>query len=246
MCEQLCCLVDRLRSVEATTSDSGAVSDYSENTDCKSHSLSSLQDYLGESEGNQQDGGKTTLEDVKNNNTLQGASSLESNFSNTRAATEGSIDLPGKLTQPKEEVLGEELPATENTSSDLESSQPSLGVTECGKPTGNQTLSSDSTTENSGERLDEVAKEKVENKREVAPDEQIRIKRKSKRFSGRGYNNWRTCYGYYDNNRNRNSYHDKSRSRGQQYTSSSKDRKVHKPSPFNHEEVAAFLWNSKA
>ena len=39
---QLSALLDRLRMMESVTSDSGAVSDYSESTDCKSHSSTSL------------------------------------------------------------------------------------------------------------------------------------------------------------------------------------------------------------
>ena len=224
MRQQLCSLLEKLRSVEATTSDSGAVSDYSENADCKSYSLTSLD--LEETESYQHS--KATL---GVNNT--GHSPLEGEkFTNT--ATEVGIEIQGKLTQRKEE----QLPATENTFCEPESEQPSSVTVDCDK-SGDQV--SDSTKKNPGEQLVKVAKETIEIKRETVSDEQFSIRRKTRRHCGRGYN-WRRSCGYYDNSRSRNSHHDNSRNRSRQQTLSLRDPKQ---SSFNHEEVAAFLWNSK-
>ena len=228
MRQQLCSLLEKLRSVEATTSDSGAVSDYSENADCKSHSLTSLD--LEENDSYQH---SKAMLGVNN----KGHSSLEGEkFTNT--ATEVSIEIQGKLTQPKEE----QLPATENTFCELESEQPSSVTIDCDK-SGDQVT--DSTKKNAGEQLVKIAKEIIENKRETVSDEQVRIRRKTRRHCGHGYSNWRRNCGYYDNSRSRNSHHDNSRNRGRQQTSSLSDPKLQKQSSFDHEEVAAFLWNSK-
>ena len=224
MCQQLCSLLERLRSVEATTSDSGAVSDYSENNECKSHSLTSLD--LEENDGYQHI--KMTL-----GVNSEGDSSLEGEkFNNT--ATGVSTDIQqGKLTQLKEE----QLPVTENTFCELESKQPSPS-------SGDQVT--DSMKKKAGEQLVKVAKETIENKRETVSEEQSRIRRKTRRHYGRGYNNSRRSSGYYDNSRRRNSHHDNSGNRGRLQTSTLSDPKLQKQSSFNHEEVAAFLWNSKA
>jgi hypothetical protein len=234
VCEQLFSLVEKLRSVESTTSDSGAVSDYSEKTDCNSHSITSL-DCFEDSDSCHRDS-KATL-GVNNN---KDASSSELNKRNT--STDLSIKEQGKLSQQKEE---EQLPATENTFIEPESKQPPSSVTDCDKSTDE--LTDSSAQENAGELLDKVATETTENKREMLPDEQLRIRRKTKRYYGHGYNNWRRGCGYYDNGRSRNSYQDNSRNRGQQrtYTSSSRHHEVQNQSSFNHEEVAAFLWDSK-
>ena len=236
--EQLCSLVEKLRVVESTTSDSGAISDYSENTDCKSHSITSFDCFTEDNDSCHHDS-KATL----GVNNVKDASSSECH--NNDKAADLNIEVKGKLSQRDEE---EQLPAKEDTLSGLESEQ-SSAVIDCNKSTDEQPQSTDSSGGNAGEQLDKVAMETIENKRETVPDDQFRIRRKTKRYYyGRGYNNWRRGYGHYDNSRGRSSYHDSSRNRGQQrtYTSSPRDHKVQNNSSFNHEEVAAFLWNSKA
>ena len=238
MSEQLCSLVEKLRSVESMTSDSGAVSDYSESTDCKSHSITSL-DCLAEDNDSCLRDSKATL----GVNNVKDASSSECH--NIDKAADLNIEVKGKLSQQDEE---DQLPAKEDTLSGLEYKQPSA-VTDSDKSTDAQTQSTDSSGGNAGEQLDKVAMETTENKREIVPDDQFRIRRKTKRHYGRGYNNWRRGYGYYDNSKGRSSYHDNSGNRGQQRTntSSPRDHKIqNNNSSFNHEEVAAFLWNSKA
>ena len=236
--EQLRSLVEKLRIVESTTSDSGAVSDYSENTDCKSHSITSLDCFTEDNDSSCHHDSKATL----GVNNVKDTASSECH--NNDKAADLNIEVKGKLSQRDEE---EQLPAKEDTLSGLESKQPSA-VTDCNKSTDEQPQSIDSSGENAGEQLDKVAMEITENKRETIPDDQFRIRRKTKKHYGRGYSNWRRGYGYYDNRRGRSSYHDNSRNRGQQRmtTSSPRDHKVENNLSFNHEEVAAFLWNSKA
>lgn len=239
VCEQLRSLVERLRSGEATTSDSGAVSDYSENMECKSHSLTSLDCSLSfeENESYQRDGKVVQGADDKD-------ASSEEFISN--ADTQVNIEIQGQLSQSNEK----QMPVIENTLSKLESHQPpSITNLDCDESTDEHSQSlTDSTKENASEQMDEVAKETDKNKRETAAvsGEQFRIRRKTKRYYGHGYSNWRRGNGYYDNSRSgRNGYYDNGRNKDQQPTSSLRGHKVQNQSSFNHQEVAQFLWNSK-
>lgn len=239
VCEQLCSLVERLRSSEVNTSDSGAVSDYSENTECKSHSVTSLDCSLSfeENESYQRD-----------SKVVQGADDKDASSEEfiSYTDTEVNIEIQEQLSQSNEK----QMPVIENTLSELDSNQPpSITNLDCDESTDEHSQSlTDSTKENGSEQMDEVAKETGKNKRETAAvsGEQFRIRRKTKRYYGHGYSNWRRGNGCYDNSRSgRNGYYDNGRNKDQQPTSSSRDHKVQNQSSFNHQEVAQFLWNSK-
>lgn len=265
--QQLCSLLEKLKSVDAVTSDSGAVSDYSENTDYKSHSLTSL-----DLEDSQQQCGCTIKGECETVYKL----SLET----TEMAIEDGTTVSASEKRDKNNDIGEEMHTATLSS---ERDEYSTAATETKKVledvahlkeeqmTGNTpfaynkqkeqkleqclvelpagTGSKESDRKQLAVQPGKTGKKRSEDKRETISGEQSRIKRKTKQHYGHGYNNRRRSYSCYDNSRSRNSCHDNSKSnRGHQQTSSSssKDPEVQKHSTFNHEEVATFLWNSES
>ena len=262
--QQLCSLLEKLRSVDAMTSDSGAISDYSENTDGKSHSLTSL-----DLEDSQQTGScniKGACEAVYNLSSeatetviKDGATvfSLEKRDKNS-AINDVGEDIHMATSSSSERDEYSTARETQETPEDMNhlKEEQTTGNDSCAYnekeekkteqlpvelPAGN---SKESDGEQLAEHPSKTANERTEDKREPVSWEQSRIKRKTKRHYSHGYNSWTRSYGY--NSRFRNSYHDNSRSnRCWQQTSLSRDPRVQKHSTFNHEEVAAFLWNSE-
>ena len=284
--EQLSSLLERLRMMEtAVTSDSGAVSDYSENTDCKSHSLTSLD--LDDPENYQHSAGScmniksdltsdknskatglceatcikisppsgvmeaitktTTLSLEEQDITSSSARPVESIskevLNKTTSSSEGEQNstatqisevhktMEDSNQQKEEQVIGEASCKAEERKSEQLSALDSNKSQRNVRLAGANTKKEESVRKQSPKPSGEVAKEMAETKSGSVSAESFRIKRKTKRHYG--YNDRRQSYGYYDN----------SRSRGWQHTSYPKAHSH--SSSFNHEEVAAFLWNSK-
>lgn len=232
MSKQLSSFLEKLRSMEVVTSDSGAVSDFSEVTECKSHSCTSLT-AVGEEKEEEEEGGESVCDSSaareKDSAKVLCSSMSSEEKASVNADVQDWIDKVCKEINSSSQKDGEMDKGVSLVREDNKMAAAPLFVEEI---EADRSLTHEPPLSGGGEEEEKERERCVGEERKDEPKaaaervDTVRIKRKTKRCYGP---NWRRHTGNYGN----------SRSRNQQAT----------PPPassFNHDEVIAFLWESKS
>lgn len=256
---QLCGLLDQLRMLETLTSDSGAVSDFSEPADCKSVSNTSLtlegeDKETGECLKTQSDDTCTTIhvqagiqasdcqesgeEDADRQVEVGGMCKESKNFNKEREISQDPEGQRLVHAEERRQVKQQSTLISDTAVVHLIDTAVDSHVDQRVDCDVDQHVDHPASKERDGSRRAQpeqrktARKEREERSGDVPENSQpVRIRRKTKRYYG---SNWRRNSGYHSNWRSRD-----------QQSRFSRDVPKTPPHPsFNHMEVARFLWKS--